>query len=57
MCIEVFIGGWAEFLFSYFFWQFLSTCEKIAQFLVFCKDQGGKIQKSQELKSRVGTNQ
>ena len=34
-------GGWAGFL---FFWHFFfSTCEKITQFLEFCKDQGGKI--------------
>ena len=26
-----------------FFWQFFSTCEKIIQFLEFCKYQGGKI--------------
>ena len=26
-----------------FFWHFFSTCEKIIQFLEFCKDQGGKI--------------
>ena len=25
------------------FWHFFSTCEKITQFLEFCKDQGGKI--------------
>ena len=24
-------------------WQFFSTCEKITQFLEFCKYQGGKI--------------
>ena len=25
------------------FWQFFSTCEKITQFLEFCKYHGGKI--------------
>ena len=30
------------FIFFYF-WHFFSTCEKITQFLEFCKDQGGKI--------------
>jgi hypothetical protein len=29
--------------FFFFFWQFFSTCEKITQFLEFCKYQGGKI--------------
>ena len=29
--------------FILFFWQIFSTCEKITQFLEFCKDQGGKI--------------
>ena len=29
---------------KFFFGNFFSTCEKINQFLEFCKDQGGKIQ-------------
>ena len=32
-------GGARYFIFCHFF----STCEKITQFLEFCKDQGGKI--------------
>ena len=34
-------GGEGRCKFFYFFWQFFSTCEKITQFLRFCKYQGG----------------
>ena len=37
---KLLMGGRPGFL---FFWQFFSTCEKITQFLEFCKYQGGKI--------------
>ena len=46
VCIDLFLelmGGRAGFLFFFYFWHFFSTCEKITQFLEFCKDQGGKI--------------
>ena len=46
VCIELFLklmGGRPGFLFIFYFWHFFSTCEKITQFLEFCKDQGGKI--------------
>ena len=46
VCIELFLelmGGWPGFLFFFNFWHFFSICEKITQFLEFCKDQGGKI--------------
>ena len=47
MCIELIlelVGGRPGILFLSFFVIFFSTCEKITQFLEFCKDQGGKIQ-------------
>ena len=34
-------GGPGQFFL--FFWQYFSQCEKITQFLEFCKYQGGKI--------------
>ena len=34
-------GGEARVFF--YFGHFFPTCEKITQFLEFCKDQGGKI--------------
>ena len=37
------MGGRTGIFFLLFFWQFFSTCEKITQFLEFCKYQGGKI--------------
>ena len=46
MCIELIlelVGGWPGILFFSIFCHFFSTCEKITQFLEFCKDQGGKI--------------
>ena len=36
-------GGRPGILFFLLFVIFFSTCEKITQFLEFCKDQGGKI--------------
>ena len=36
-------GGEDRVFISFYFWHFFSTCEKITQFLEFCKDQGGKI--------------
>ena len=36
-------GGEAWVFIFFIFWQIFSTCEKITQFLEFCKDQGGKI--------------
>jgi hypothetical protein len=36
-------GGGPVFKF-FILCHFFSTCEKITQFLEFCKDQGGKIQ-------------
>ena len=36
-------GGEARVFIYFYFWHFFSTCEKIIQFLEFCKDQGGKI--------------
>ena len=37
-------GGVArDFIFFFFFLFFILSCEKITQFLEFCKDQGGKI--------------
>ena len=43
MCISGGGGGPAYIYIYIFFWHFFSTCEKITQFLEFCKDQGGKI--------------
>ena len=36
-------GGVARDFIFFIFCHFFSTCEKITQFLEFCKDQGGKI--------------
>ena len=36
-------GAVARVFIFLIFWHFFSTCEKITQFLEFCKDQGGKI--------------
>ena len=36
-------GGVARVFIFFIFCHFFSTCEKITQFLEFCKDQGGKI--------------
>ena len=36
-------GGEDRVFIFWHFWHFFSTCEKITQFLEFCKDQGGKI--------------
>ena len=44
--IELFlelVGGRPGILFFVIFCHFFSRCEKITQFLEFCKDQGGKI--------------
>ena len=47
MCIELIlelVGGEARYFILFILCHFFSTCEKITQFLEFCKDQGGKIQ-------------
>ena len=36
-------GGEARYFIFFYFCQIFSTCEKIIQFLKFCKDQDGKI--------------
>ena len=36
-------GGVGRYFIFFIFCHFFSTCEKITQFLEFCKDQGGKI--------------
>ena len=36
-------GGEDRVFIFFIFCHFFSTCEKITQFLEFCKDQGGKI--------------
>ena len=36
-------GGEDRVFIFFYFCQIFSTCEKIIQFLEFCKDQGGKI--------------
>ena len=36
-------GGVGRYFIFVIFCQFFSTCEKIIQFLEFCKDQGGEI--------------
>ena len=36
-------GGVARYFIFFIFCHFFSRCEKITQFLEFCKDQGGKI--------------
>ena len=36
-------GAVDRYFIFFIFCHFFSTCEKIPQFLEFCKDQGGKI--------------
>ena len=44
LCAGMEILAFLFWVFIFFhFWHFFSTCEKMTQYLEFCKDQGGKI--------------
>ena len=46
-------GGEAQVFIFLFFWHFFSTCEKITQFLGFCKIKVAKLVKPFGLKLQI----